>query len=379
MSAVRLGGSDDRLVNGPQPAVWPPGELGRPGGEGTAYAAAVEVGPFFGAAGPANGQGCNASATGTASGARARWGHQAPLGPAALASAPTGQGGPVTRLAHRPLRPAGTGRPVLAAMGAADGPPGRATHADRPADGHEIAGPVPPAHRAGGHRAVEAAAAQLALAVVGTPGDRPYPSTAAAAPFGPRGTDRAERLPRQAPAVDHLDHPTTATGGGVVAGPTARAEPGVASHGQLRVGPPAARTNRLGQGCPPGPELPHQPAGHGRRPDGQGARAGPSERASTDSALALGAAAVTAELTALVPSPGQASATREVTRSLQVCWRAGLTRSGPPWPGGDGRRAPHPEPAAPWGRSAWCSLAPARPARPGSPRARRRAQPGSAG
>ena len=195
MGAVGLRGGDDRLVNGPELALWSPGELGRAGGERTAYAAPVEIGPFFGAAGPAGrqwgrpAQPAQNRAPGpavTRGAARPRKPHRSP--------AATGQ--PGSRARTPGLRAsAHAGRALLAAMGTAAGPPRRAGHADGPADGHEVAGPVPPAHRAGGHRAVEAAAAELALAVMGAPGDARTRPQRLAAPFRPRGTDRAQRSP----------------------------------------------------------------------------------------------------------------------------------------------------------------------------------------
>ena len=71
MGAIRLGCRGDRLVDGPQRPVGAADELGRTGGERTAYAAAVEIWPFFGATGPAGGQRGNAGAAGAEPGSRA--------------------------------------------------------------------------------------------------------------------------------------------------------------------------------------------------------------------------------------------------------------------------------------------------------------------
>ena len=230
---------------------------------------------------------------------------------------------------------------------------------------------------------MEAAIADLALAVVGTPGDPPHPAAAAAAPLGPRGTDRAERFARRAAPVHHLHHPAAATSGGVVPGPATRAEPGPVCQGQLRVAPPATGTSWLWQVRAQGLELPHQLSDHGRRPDQQGGGArperfcqhrqsghtaalrgirkgpGPSAFANTDRAFALGAAAATAEWAAAAPSPGQASATRDMTRSSQDGWRVGLTPPGPPWPGGDGCPAPPPACSSSWPGPSWAPPGPA--------------------
>jgi len=90
-----------------------------------------------------------------------------------------------------------------------------------------------------------------------------------------------------------------------------------------------------------------------------------SAPASTDRAFGLGAAASIAERTWVAPRRSPASATRWETRSLQACWRPGLTPCGPPGPGGDGSLAPLPE-CSPSGRGRpWARLGPVPPAPPG--------------
>ena len=120
----------------------------------------------------------------------------------------------------------------------------------------KLQGPVLPAHRTGGHRAVETAAAQLALPVMGAPGNRPHPPAAAAAPFGPRGTDRAQRLTGRPAAVDHLDLPTAPTGGGIVAGATAGATARPRRSRPTSGGPARSGHKQARAGLPPGPGAP---------------------------------------------------------------------------------------------------------------------------
>ena len=105
VGAVRLGCCHDRLVDGPERPVDLPDELGRTAGERAPYATAVEVEPFFGTTRPAGGQWGDAGAVGAPASARAGGRHQTALGPTALTGPPPGQGGPVARLAHRPLGP----------------------------------------------------------------------------------------------------------------------------------------------------------------------------------------------------------------------------------------------------------------------------------
>ena len=173
VGAIRLGCCHDGLVDGPQRPVGAADEIGRTAGERAPYATAVQIWPFFGATGPASGQWGDAGAVGAPASARAGGRHQAALGPARLTGPSPGQGSPVARFAYGPFGPARTGRAVLAAVGAAAQRFGRAGHADGPARDDEIAGTLPPAHRAAGQRAVEAAGADVAFSAMGTPCDRP--------------------------------------------------------------------------------------------------------------------------------------------------------------------------------------------------------------
>ena len=230
----------------PERPVDLPDELGRTGSERTTYAAAVQVRPFFGPPGPAGGQGGDAGAAGTEPGSGARGRHQAALGPTSLTGPPPGQGSPVAGLAHRPLGPTGASRPVLSAVGTAAQPFGRARHADGPAGSHEVARAFPPAHCASGQRAVETAVAQFTLAVVGTAGDLPLPSTARAGPLGPGRANRAQGLTDR-PATSHrFDDPAACTSGSGVAVAAWAAEPAHIRSRELGVGAPAAGADRPG-------------------------------------------------------------------------------------------------------------------------------------
>ena len=200
---------------------------------------------------------------------------------------------------------------------------------------------------------------------MGTPGDRPYSSTARAAPLGPRGTDRAPGLTDR-PATSHrFDDPAARAGQGQVTPPAHGAEPAHLRSGELGVRPPAAGTGGLGQSRASRSKFADQLADHRRCPDEQGpgpARAlWPAPTAPWRSVPPR----LRAELTWTTLSPALASATRRQTRSLQACWRAGVTPCGPPGPGGGGCLPPPPGPTRPWPVPSCSRPGPAPRVRPG--------------